>query len=815
MIADLRYAWRLLAKSPVTSLLALAALALAIGGVTAVFSVVNAALLRPYPHIEVERWGYVYETSQSGGLQQISASIPNFRDWRDQSQSFEGLFLWQPWTFNVSGSAEIEPERVEVAIITGEVFQALGVQPIAGRLLRPSEETQLPERGVVISHGLWQRRFGGDPNIAGRKIELNLVPHTVLGVTPSGFVFPAESRVEVWVPFGARAIQSSTGRDGRGFSVAAKLRRGVSFEKAQAELNTIASRLAAQYPEDRGFGVQLVPLREAVAGDIREPLLLMLGALGLVLLLACVNVASLQIARIESRRKELAMRVALGCGRLRLARYVLAEIVLLTGGGALLGVCLAPLLVNWLLSAAPARETRWLQVTPDWVVFAAATAVTILAALIAGGLPAWRGSQTSVRGLLVAGGSTATSAGSAVGLWMRRVFVAGQIALSLMPLVAAALLVQSFVHMQSQRPGFEPEHRTTLSFMAPRARYPNPETIALLADRVREAVAHAPGVRSAGLGQTLPFAEGIGWFQAVTRQDPRSIQNLAGLPHVHYNVASAGYAEALGIPMKAGRDLNRSDTAAGQPVVLINETLARRFFPGEDPIGKPMWVGHAQALPEQQPRIVVGVMGDVLWSNLTAPAQPAAWVPIGQQSFGVDAFRNLFVAVHAVGDPKTVIAGIREQMKTADRDLALTNIQTLETRVSESMWRHRLAASAMTALSLLALAIALMGVFGTISYLVNRRLHEMGIRLALGATRGGIVRLVTGEGTWLVFAGLVAGGVGAYALSGYLSSLLFGVTAVDAKTFFAASVGLGLAAVLACYLPARRAAAVDPATLLR
>lgn len=813
---DLRHALRLFAKSPVTSLVALLALALAIGGVTAVFSVVNAALLRSYPYIEADRWAYVQEQSVTGGLQQAAVSIPNFRDWRNQARSFEGMFLWQPWTFSVSGSDEFEPERVDAAIVTGEIFESLGLRPAAGRLLRPWEEPQVPERNVVISHNLWQRRFGGDPNIAGRKIELNLVPHTVVGVAPRGFVFPPESRVEVWVPFGSRSIatEPEQSRGNRGFAVAAKLRRGVTFSQAQAELTTIAGRLSAQYPEDRGFTARLTPLREAVSGKIREPLLAMLGALAMVLLLACVNIANLQVARLESRRKELAVRVALGCSRPRLMCQLGAEILLLVGAAAVIGVSFAPLFVRWLLSAVPAREIPWLEVTPDWTVFLASTAITLFAALLAGLLPSWRGSRADVREALATGGSSPT-AGSALGRWMRRGFVAAQVALSLMPLVAAGLLVQSFVRLQRQKPGFEPEHRTTLSFLAPRARYADATRIAVLADRVLDEVGQADGVRAAGLGQTLPFGGGMGWSQAVSRQDPRSIQNLAGLPHVLYNVSSPGYVAALGIPLRAGRDFNRSDTAAGQPVVLINETLARKYFPGEDPIGKLIWVGHGPSLPETPARTVVGVIGDTLWQNPAVPVGATAWVPIAQQSSGVDVYRNLFLAVHAVGESNVVVGRIRAQMRRADPDLALSNIQTLDTRLSQAMWRHRLTASAMAALSLVALAIALLGVFGTISFLVNRRLHEMGVRLALGATPGSIVRLVTGEGGWLVLAGLVSGSLGAYGLSRYFSSLLFGVAASDSATFLGVAVLLGAAALLACYLPARRAAAVDPASVLR
>lgn len=814
MVNDLRHGLRVLAKRPGPSLLALLVIAITTSGLTSVFALVNAALLRPIPYMPADRWGYVVETSVAAGLNEVSVSLPNFRDWRAQARSFEGMYLWQPWTFNASGLAGVDPERVDAAIVTGELFEAMNVRPVLGRMLRPGEEPELPARHIVISHSLWKRRFAGDPNMAGRQIQLNLVPFTVVGVAPEGFKFPPESNVEIWVPYGERDILGGKDRGARGFSVAAKLREGVTFARAQAELNTIAQRLAAQYPEDKGFGVRLTPVRAELAGRLREPLLLTFAALALVLILACINVANIQMVRNESRAKEFGVRLALGSGPARLARQILAETLLLAAGGAGLGLLAAPALVGWMVAAVPTWEIRWLIVEADWRVASVATAIVFITTALAGFIPAWRASRTTIRAALATGGSS-TSGSSALSRWGRRGFLVAQVAFSLVPLLGAGLLVQSFIRLQQRRPGFAPEQRVSLSFMAPRLRYGNPEGIVRLAEQVQAEVSSTPGVKAVGLGQAVPFGRGgMVWFGAASSRDPGTVDDLARLPHVLYNMVTPGFLAALGIPLRAGRDIGTEDSARAQPVVLINEALARRYFPKENPLGKMLWVGHAPALRQTPARRVIGVIGDALWLNAAGDLEPAVWVPLAQQSTGVDGFRSLYLVVHSVGH-ESMLGEIRERIRKVDPDLPLTNIYSMQARLGEAMWRYRLAASAMGALGSLAALIAVFGVFAVVGFLVKRREHEMGIRLALGSTPSALVRLVLAEGLWLILAGLALGGLGGYAGSRYLESMLFGVTATDVTTFATATVGLALAAILACYIPARRAASVDPSTLFR
>jgi putative ABC transport system permease protein len=359
------------------------------------------------------------------------------------------------------------------------------------------------------------------------------------------------------------------------------------------------------------------------------------------------------------------------------------------------------------------------------------------------------------------------------------------------------------------------DRRVTLSFSAPRARYRDAEKIAALAERVRDEVSRMPEVVAAGAAQALPFAENATWFQALTRENPRGVSNVASLPHVHYNVVTTGYAEALGLPLRAGRTFSTSDASNTEPVVVINQALANQHFRGENPIGQKIWIGDAQALVGIPPRTIVGVVGDALWRNLERPAEPEAWVPVAQQTMAEDVFRTQFLVFETRGDPSSRMAEVRSQIKTVDKDLALTSIRTLQSRVSESVWRQRLVATTLGGLSLTALVIALLGVFGVISYLVTRRTHEMGVRIALGARPQEIMCLVLKEGGALVLTGVALGAVGAYGLTRYLSTLLYGVTSTDAVTFAGSALLLGLAAMLACCLPARRAARVDPMVTLR
>ena len=663
-------------------------------------------------------------------------SIPNYRDWRDGSRAFTAMVLWRPWSFNLAGDDQA-PERLRATIVTPNLFAALRLVPAAGRLLQDADDP-LDRRVVFISHRLWQRRYGGDPAIVGQAIRLNHVPHTVVGVAPAGFTFPLDGPVDVWVPDSMRAIASDTYRDARGMQVSALLRDGATWDEARAEMDRIAARLAATYPEDRGFGVTITPMRESLAGDIRGPLVTLLAALGLIVLLIAVNLANLQLVRLDGRRHEFAVRAALGASRSRLIRQAVVESALLAAAAAALGLLVAPMAVRSLLAFVPAGELAWLEVRPDATMVLAAIGVAAAVTLLAGVLPVLRGLGADLSATLARAirGTAATPTGRR----LRQASIVAQLALSLALLVSAALVIQTFVRLRAVDPGFDAAGRMTLSYFAPRARYADAGRLVALVDRVREEIGRAPGVRAVGIAQALPFAPGIVWLQALTRDDPRGVANLGALPHVHFNVVSPGYAEALGVPTKAGRTFDATDTGGSLPVVVINEALARRFFPGQDPIGQSLWVGHAQALPTLPRRTIVGVVGDARWSGLDEPAGPEAWVPYAQQAGTEDILRTMFVVFHAAGDAEAAMPAVRAQVARADPDLPLTSVRSLGSRVDEAVWRQRLAAAALGALGIAALAVALMGVLAVTSYLVGRRSHEMGVRLALGARPRAIVR---------------------------------------------------------------------------
>ncbi len=695
-----------------------------------------------------------------------------------------------------------------MTLVTENLFSALNLVPAAGRLVSPEEHNA--GYIAVISYGLWQRRFGGDPNLPGRTISLNLRPYTVLGVAPPGFSFPVNTQTDVWVPNFWRHIESgANSRSARGYAAAAVLKPGVSLSAAQADMDVIAGRLASQYSEDKGFGILLEPMRESVAGGFRRPLLILLGALGFVLLLACVNIANLQLVRMEARRKELAVRSALGASARRLLSQMATESLLLVAAAGVLGILLAPVGVKLLLWLVPPAQIPWLKVKTDGVVLLVSFGATALTALLAGLAPAFKAARFDV--IRTLGASRATGAG--VSRRWRVAFVIAQLALAVLPLSAAALLVNSFARLSRVDPGFQVGNRMTLSYFAPMLRYKDPAAIAQLAERMSEELRRIPGIKAAGGVHYLPFSPATGWGQAVSRVQPQG--NPADLPHIIYTVATTGYFEALGVPLKAGRFFSPADSAASAPVVIINEALAKLHFRNENPLGKPLWIGHAQALPTAAPRTIIGVAGDTLLNSLDSSPNAAAWVPISQQGSGELTWRNLYLVAYTTSEPWAALAAIRKQIAGVDAELALADIATMEDRLGYSLWRQRFTASVLGAFSLIALAIAALGVFGVTSYLVGQRTHEIGVRVALGALPGDIFRLALKEGIVSTLIGIALGVAGSLALTRFLGNLLYGVSAKDPFTLAAVAILLALVALAGCSIPARRATKVDPLIALR
>jgi putative ABC transport system permease protein len=665
----------------------------------------------------------------------------------------------------------------------------------------------------MISYGLWQRRFGGDPKVVGRKILLNLNPVVVVGIAPRDFSYPPGTSADVWLPQSLKAVETDTARDARGMQVSALLRPGATWSEASAELDVIAARLAAQYRENEGFGVRVVPLREEIAGPFRAPLLALLGALGLVILLVSVNVANLSLVKLEARRRELAVRTAVGASRGRLMRQVLMESALIAVVAGGLGLLLAPFCVRLVLAFVPSQQIAWLSVPIDFRVLLVSAGITGAVLAIAGLLPASRGVKIDVASSLALGGRPGSAA--AASRRLRHGFVVAQLALSFVLVVGAALMIQSFVRLQRVDPGFRgaesPDavlHGASQSLSGRRAarRAGGAAERRGRAGAGRRRCRSGPGAAVRRSSDLVPGAQPD--RSPVGRKPGRA-------PARPLQRRLAGLRRSVGTPAQGGAHVyrgRRSHEPAGRG---HQRSAGERFFPNEDPIGQQLWVGHAQALPEAPRRTVIGVVGDARWDSVETPAGPEAWVPVTQQVGGDLVYRTMLLVAHTTGDPLGAVSAVRERIRGVDKDLALASIRTLEDRVDEALWRQRLGAAALGALGLAALAIALIGVFAVTSQLASRRAHEMGVRVALGATPSAIARLVLAESGRLVLVGVALGALGALGLARSLASLLFGVGASDATTFLVTALGLSSAAMLASYAPARRASRASPLVTLR
>jgi len=812
-IPEFRNGVRILMRNRWHSAAIVLTLGVSIGALTSVVSVVSAVLLKPFGPVQTDQWVYLWEHRlNSDRARQISASVPNFLDWkRENAAVFSEVLIWLPWSYTASSGDATNPQQIRAAVISPEVFAATGVAPAAGRLLVPADSAN-SERLVVLSYEFWQRAYGGNASLIGKKINLNLAPHTVVGIAPRGFCFPPETQTDAWTPIPA-ALLAGANRSGRGYRVAARLRPGVNVQAAQSAMRVISGRLAREYPEDKDWDALAVPMREAVAGDFRTPLAALSGALAFSLLLACLNVGYLRSVHLESRRKEILLRLALGANRAVLVRQFLMETMLLFAVGGLLGLAISPAATQALISLVPSAEIPWLHAKTDFATFLAMFAVSLLCGVASGLAPAVRAARTDPARSLGWGGAATNI--STLSRRMRNAAQAAQIALALVPLCGAALLVRSFQHLQEVAPGFDPGHRLTAMLYVPKSRYGGLPEIASLARRIGEETGQAPGIRGSAVVQALPFGNGARWMQAVTRKDPAGISDLGQLPFVRYTVATAGYFETMGIPLKAGRTLQANDDSAAEPVVVINEQLSLAQFHGENPLGKRLWVGHAESLPGSRPRVVVGVVADSRMDSLEKVPDPAAWVPIAQQGDGDTIVRNLYLVVHTRAAPVSALGAIRERIRGIDPDIALSDVASMEDRLGDSLWRQRFSAIVVGAFSIAALVIAVLGVFGMTSYLVTSRTFEIGVRMAIGATPADVLWMILGQSLSMAVVGVGLGLVGCVLTTRVLSTFLFGIQATDPVTFGGVALLLLAAAAAASYIPSRRAATVDPIIALR
>jgi len=825
LLQDLRFGARMLRKNPGFSLIAILTLALGIGANTAIFSVVDAALLRALPYPDAERLVMLW-TGQ--GVSRSGSALPDYREWRDQSRVFEGLGAFYYGDFNLVGEGH-DPERVQGAFVTANFFPTLGVAPALGREFRNEEEQFGQHRVALLSHELWQRRYGGDPQLVGREIRLGNGAYTVVGVMPEGMAFLGNSpRPELWTPLAFAPGDNMATRNNHFLRAVGRLKAGVSREQAQTEVNAVAQRIATQLPGNAGSG-EVVALREQLVGGIRRALLVLLGAVAFVLLVACVNVANLLLARAAARERELAVRMALGASRTRIIRQLLLENAPLAVLGGATGLLLAWWGMKLLSSSLPATLPRFNAIRMDGRVLVFTLLASMLTVVLFGLLPALQTARAGAPEALNEGGRGGTAGRRRSRL--RSALVVIEMALALVLLIGAGLMMRSFVRLQGVETGFIASNVLTMRIPLPVAKYPGPQGpnsppaglnffLPLL-----ERLAALPGVESASFSTILPLGYGSsGREKNLSIEGRPAPPSLNQVPSVGFALVSPDYFKTLGITMRRGRGFTPFDRAEAQPVAIINETLAQRFFPNEDPLGKTVWLGPPESLLPPEAlipvggrfvrRTIVGVIGDVKGGNLEAGANAEAYVPLEQ--YRGEAWNNaLFLAVRSPLPTDSLTAAIREQVRALDREQPLTSLATMEERLSSAFAQPRFHALLLGLFAGVALLLAAIGIYGVMSYAVTQRTPEIGIRLALGARTVDVLRLVIGQGMKLALGGVLLGLGGALALTRLLKTLLFGVSATDPLTFAVIALLLTAVALLACYLPARRATKVDPMIALR
>ncbi|HEX5736619.1 MAG TPA: ABC transporter permease [Blastocatellia bacterium] len=801
LLRDLRYAIRMLAKRPGFTVIAVLTLAIGIGATTAIFSVVNAVLLRPLDYKEPDRLLTVWENHEAReGPKNEWTSPPNFGDWRDQNNVLEGLAALQGWGPTLTGGAE--PEMLNGAAVSHDMFQVLGVEPAMGRSFRAEEDRAGAERVVILGHGVWKRRFGGDEAILTRPITLNGEAYTVVGVMPEGFRFPIISNAEAFVPL-MQIVNSTCDRGCYTLRTIGRLKQGITVEQARADMGALAAGLAEKHPDvNIDVGITLVPLHEQVVGSVKPMLLVLLGAVGFVLLIACANVANLMLARAATRAKEIAIRTALGASRARLIRQLLTESLILSLIAGALGLLLAFWLVDVMIAFSPTGTPRIDEVAIDKTVLVFTLIVAVATGLIFGLVPALETTRPDFGQSLKEGkGTDAASGGKAV----RNTLVVVEVALALMLLIGAGLLIKSFAKLLNVDPGFNPSNVLTLQLNLPRTRYPEGQHVAAFYADLIGRVKNLPGVESVAAASSLPL--GGPNTDASFFVEGRPAPSPGEEPAAWYSLVTADYFRTMGMRMVSGRAFDERDHTKSPQVIVINETMARRYWPGEDPVGKRVITG---SINNPNRREVVGVIADVKHFGIDADARPTMYFSHAQ----IPA-RLMTLTVRTNAEPTSLATAVRSQVSDIDKELAVSNISSMQERVATSIAPSRLIMLLLGLFAGLALLLAAVGIYSVIAYGVTQRTREIGIRMALGAQAVDVLKLIVGQGMTLALIGVAIGLGLAVALTRFMQGLLYEVDAFDPVTFAAISLLLVGVALLACYIPARRAAKVDPMVALR
>jgi putative ABC transport system permease protein len=803
LIQDVRYGLRGLRHSPGFTAVAVVSLALGIGANTAIFSLVNSVLLKPPPFRDAERLVLVWEEQPAIGAVHDNVTPATYVDWKTQNHVFDETAALSWRSFNLTGDGE--PEKVASYGVTANVFPLLGVEPALGRAFLPEEDRAGAAKVVVLSHGLWQRRYGGERSIVGREILLNGEKHTVVGVMPAGFQF-LQSYIGLWVP-AAFPHEELTQRNGNSLTVLARLKPGVTPAQAQADIGAITARIAHDYPEEaEGIESSVVPLREQLSGGVRRPLVVLLGAVGFVLLIACANVANLLLARAARRRREIAVRTALGASRARLVRQLLTESVLLSALGGACGLVIAAWSFDFLKKLIPDALALSTSLKLSLPVLGYSTAISLATGLAFGLVPAVRASRADLNEALKQGGGRA---GAGAGGRLRGGLVVAEVALTMVLLVGAGLLMQTIFHMRAQYAPFRPQQLLTARTVLPQNKYAAPPRRAQFYDDVLARVEQLPGVVSAGYTTSVPlqWKGGANGFEMEGATPPPGVTANA----IHRQV-SANYLQTIGMALREGRYLDEHDNRQSQPVVVVNETMARKYWGGRSALGKRIrFAEPGEAAPW---RTVVGVVADVRQMGMDAPVKAEMYIPYRQMTtFAFYKPRDL--VVRAAGDPMSLAAAVRGAVHAVDPDQPVSNIATMEEQLGDETGSRGTGMILLAAFAALALLLSAVGIYGVLAYFVAQHVPEIGVRLALGARPGDILRMVLRKGMGLTLGGVGLGLLAAFALTRLMSGLLFGVGATDPLTFALIALLLTAVAFLACYLPARRAMKVDPMVALR
>ena len=806
---DIRYALRVLAKQPGFTAVVVLTLALGIGANTAIFSVVNAVILEPLPFSDSKQLVELHGTDAHLGDMHRALSYPDFADFRAQNRTLESVAAYDTNTATLSGSGE--PRHLDTALVSANLFDVLRTTPLLGRTFVASED-QPGTHAAILSYHLWTSQFGANPHIVGHSITLDAKAYTVVGVMPASFQFPLTAQPrDLWTTFGERMVSNGTDppmtseRGAHFLTAIGRLKPGVSLLRANADADAIGGALAKQYPDTDGhLSLALQPEIEAMVGDVRPVLLMVVGAVGVLLLIACSNAANLLLARAAGRQREMAIRASMGAGRARVLRQLLTESVMLALAGGLLGLFFAVWGTTLLAGVPSLQIPRLAQTGIDLRVLAFTLGVSVFTGIIFGMAPAWHASRFNLFLSLKEGGRSSSESKRASRA--RNILVVAQVSLAVILLVGASLLVESMVHLTRQSPGFDPNGVMTFNLDLPDARYGKPEQSIVF---FRDLLAHIrslPGVQTASAVLPLPMSDDIIRTSFEIEGRPMAKSDL---PRVHFRIVAQDYIRTMHIPLIAGRDLTPRDERNTSQVVLINEALARRYFPNENPIGKHIKPGVADT-GEEKMREIVGVVGDVHHRNLWQATDPECYVPYDQAALGA-----MSIVVRAQGDPMNLLPSIREQVRALDTELPIYKARDLRDYVSDSVAQRRFTSLLVSVFAAAGLVLATVGLFGLISYSVEQRRIEIGIRIAVGAEKSDIIGMVLRSGVTLALAGILIGLAGTLALSGVLKSQLFGVTATDPLTFIGVAIGLIAVATAACYIPAWRAASADPLVALR